>query len=386
MGGGNPITTGIGNSLGNLGKQYGGGNWQYDIAQAYKGQAKQEATPMDIPGSVPNSLYKDPNLVGQGAGGILTQKAKDIQAGEITKDIPVQNPFTQALQSQLGLGQGAFVPNYAANQLAAGGGGALTGLVPQLQAEAAGTGLGATLGQRLLQQGLQQNVANVQSGVLSQRGLNPAMQAQMIAQQTANLGQQTAAQAGNLGFQQQLGAQQNLAGVGAQMAGLGSQQANAQAAANLGYLGALQGGFGQAQGLAAGTQLGQQQIQSQIAQANLAAQQANINAQRQLAGGILGGVAQAGVGGLLSQITGQAGGAGADVAAVYGGGRIDGEASKDGDNPQNDNVPAVLSPGEIVIPRSAAFNKEKAKKFLDSLDDWDEKASYTRVVKARKRK
>ena len=44
------------------------------------------------------------------------------------------------------------------------------------------------------------------------------------------------------------------------------------------------------------------------------------------------------------------------------GGHVDGEAKVDGDSPENDTVPAMLSPGEIVIKRSKAENPDEAAK------------------------
>ena len=49
------------------------------------------------------------------------------------------------------------------------------------------------------------------------------------------------------------------------------------------------------------------------------------------------------------------------------GGPVPGQAVVDGDSPKNDNVHVMLSPGEIVIPRSASKSKKKAKKFIDNM-------------------
>ncbi len=49
------------------------------------------------------------------------------------------------------------------------------------------------------------------------------------------------------------------------------------------------------------------------------------------------------------------------------GGRVPGEAPTMGDSPANDVVSAKLSPGEIVIPRSSAMDKESAKQFIDNM-------------------
>jgi hypothetical protein len=332
-----------------------------------------------ILGKKPFSTQISNAATGQGAGGILSQSVKKIGTEGIVPNTQVSNPFVQALENQVGLGQGSYVPNYNANPLASAGGSAMMGLIPQLQSEAAGTGIGQTLAQRLMQQGLQQNIQGVQSNVLSQRGLNPAMQAQMIAQQSANLGQQTASQAGNLGLQQQLGAQSNLGTLGNQITGLGTTQATAQAGANTNYLNSLTSGFGTAQGQNVQNALGQGQIAAGVAGTNANISASNLASQRQILGGLIGGGASVGA----SALTPAAPAAPAAAAALSDGGRVDGMAEKDGNSYQNDIVSAKLSPGEIVIPRSAAFDKNKAKKFLDALDDWDHKASYTKVLKAR---
>lgn len=47
------------------------------------------------------------------------------------------------------------------------------------------------------------------------------------------------------------------------------------------------------------------------------------------------------------------------------GAMVPGKAKVPGDSKKNDTVPAILSPGEIVIPRSHASDPEKAKKFVE---------------------
>lgn len=49
------------------------------------------------------------------------------------------------------------------------------------------------------------------------------------------------------------------------------------------------------------------------------------------------------------------------------GGKVGGRAKTDGDSIKNDTVPALLSPGEIVIPRSASDDPEEAHAFLDKI-------------------
>lgn len=49
------------------------------------------------------------------------------------------------------------------------------------------------------------------------------------------------------------------------------------------------------------------------------------------------------------------------------GGQVPGKASVPGDSPQNDKVHALLSPGEVVVPRSIVPNPEAVKRFVQSL-------------------
>ncbi len=49
-----------------------------------------------------------------------------------------------------------------------------------------------------------------------------------------------------------------------------------------------------------------------------------------------------------------------DAAALAGGGAVPGKAKKQGDSLQNDTVPAMLSPGEVVIPRHIMQGKNPA--------------------------
>lgn len=69
-------------------------------------------------------------------------------------------------------------------------------------------------------------------------------------------------------------------------------------------------------------------------------------------------------------------GAGVARAGMAHGGEVPGEAIVEGDSPVNDTKEAVLSPGEIVIPRSASKDRESAIAFLDALKfDQDSKKS-----------
>lgn len=159
----------------------------------------------------------------------------------------------------------------------------------------------------------------------SARGMNPALAARMAAQQGAQGQQQVA----------QLNAQQQLASQGA----LGNMYAQ-QAQQNLGQQQVLQGAIGN-QNQAA---MGGQQINAGVAAGN---------SQRQA--GLVGGLLQGG-GALMTKAIG-----------MSDGGHVPGRAAFGGDSYSNDTVPAMLSPGEIVIPRSKAKDPDLAKEFIDHL-------------------
>lgn len=233
------------------------------------------------------------------------------------------------------------------------GAGAMTGLIGQLQGQTRGDfGAAGSLGQQLLQQGMTKNLGDVRTQLASQRGLSPALAASIAATKQAELGGQTTQQAGILGLQQQLEAQKQLGGLASGAATLGSEGATR-----------------------IGGQLSQADIESKKIKAGInAANQAAIAGDKArtvgLATGILGAGAQVGA---------------SAVGAAHGG-RIDGMAPYSGDTAKNDIVPAQLSPGEIVIPRSAAGSKKDAKSFIEALTDWDEEPSYSKVLKARSKK
>lgn len=56
--------------------------------------------------------------------------------------------------------------------------------------------------------------------------------------------------------------------------------------------------------------------------------------------------------------------AGDYMAMASKGGKIPGKAPFPGDSPFNDHVPALLSPGEVVVPRTVAKHPAKAKEFV----------------------
>ncbi len=213
-------------------------------------------------------------------------------------------------------------------------------LAQALQQQMAGQGPNPAQTQFMANQ--QANLANTQGLIASQRGLNPALAARMGSNQAALSGQNSALGSSLLQQQQQLGATSNLGNLYGQM-----QQGN----------------------------LGQQQLYNQ---ANMGAQ--NINAG--VAAGNTNRNAQL-IGGAMNAI----GGVGGAMAGAAHGAYVGGTAKVSGDSPQNDTVPAMLSPGEVVIPRTMAHDPEKAKQFVDHLLKGKKPGGeYGDVLKARKKK
>ncbi len=186
-----------------------------------------------------------------------------------------------------------------------------TGLAQALQQQYAGTGPNAAMG--AMQRGTEEAIKRSASALASQRGINPALAQRLSSQQAAEQTQQAAQQGAILQAQQQ-------------------QQA-------LGQLGSVYG------------QMGQQALgQYGYAQQALSEQQ---KANQATTGALVGGAMQ---------------GLGAIGAKFFAeGGKIPGEAEVPGDSYANDKVPAMLSPGEIVVPRSKAKDPEKAKQFIDHI-------------------
>lgn len=251
-----------------------------------------------------------------------------------------QMAFVQALQGNQGLS--------AQNQLLA-----------QLQQQAQGQGPNPAAAQ--LAQATAANTANQAALMAGQRGAsaNAGLVGRQIAQQGAANQQNMVGQAATMQANQQLAAQQ-------QLGALAGQQVGQQQAA-IGQLGQI--GLGQ-QGNLLGAQANYNQAQMSGQQANLQAQMQANQQRNQLIGGLIGGVATAGMSSLLTPKTTavddndrmfamltQGGGSG-----YSNGGPIDGKAPVPGDSPKNDIVPAMLSPGELVIPRSVlqSENPEQA--------------------------
>src|ERR1700679_1614322 len=90
-------------------------------------------------------------------------------------------------------------------------------LAQQLLAQSQGQG--PNVANLQLQQATNQNIQQGAGQIASQRGMNPALAARIVAQNTAAANQNAAGQSGVLRAQQQLAAQQGLANVYGQQAG-----------------------------------------------------------------------------------------------------------------------------------------------------------------------
>lgn len=208
------------------------------------------------------------------------------------------------------------------------------GLAQALQQQYAGTGPNAAMG--AMQRGTEEAIKRSASALASQRGINPALAQRLSSQQAAQQTQEAAQQGAILQAKQQ-------------------QEA----------LGGLQNVYGQ---------MGQQALgQYGYAQQALTAQEAaNQKMMGQLAGGVMQG----------------AGALGAKLFAE--GGKVPGKAEVPGDSYANDKVPAMLSPGEIVVPRSKSQDPDKAKEFIDHImgegeEEGDKEVTYADVLAMQKK-
>lgn len=247
------------------------------------------------------------------------------QYGNVNAGLNQQQSFLQALQAQNGLGNQSSVFN-------------------QLQAQANGTG--PSVAQTQLNQATGQNVANQAALAAGQRGssANAGLMARQAGMQGANIQQNAAGQAATLRANETTNAL-------GQMGSLANQQVNQQQTGLQNY---------------SNTALNaQSNVLNGIAGQNSAAiqNQAGVNsADAQFQSAIIGGIA----GGAGAALTA---GGNKKVAAAHGA-IVPGEATVPGDSPVNDTVQAILSPGEIVIPRSIAEHPnapEMAAAFIQGL-------------------
>lgn len=197
---------------------------------------------------------------------------------------------------------------------------------------------------------LEASQAAAASQLASARGLSPAAAQRLLMTQQAAARQGAAGKSAELRLQEQQMAQANLANLltqQRQQAMLGGQVA---------------GGLGQQ---AATTGLTQQQIEQQRLTAERTAETEERGQRIGAVTGLAGGLGSGLIGGLL-----RPGGSPTAPSSRSKGGEIKGRAKFNGDTRTNDTVPALLSPGEIVLPRSVAQDEqapEKAKKFVEAI-------------------
>lgn len=234
----------------------------------------------------------------------------------------------------------------------------------------------------MLQNSMGQNAQQAQGVYANNRAINPALAARQAGQAQTDANLKAANSAASLTQQQQLGAYSALGGLYNQM---GNQ-------ANQNY------------GVGAGVAAGNQQQQGQIVGGLLGGAGAAMGGGGKAHGGMIEGYAEGGevsdssmpssfaakflsgfgqmnptgtqTGGPLDISHGMMGFAGAsnNGYAVGGmtrnmqtGGNVPGKANVPGDSYKNDTVPAMLSPGEIVIPRHIVQGKNapaEAAKFV----------------------
>ena len=253
-----------------------------------------------------------------------------------------------------GLQSAAYGPALAAALQSFGGVNAgQNQLAGQLNNTINGTG-GPNLAQQQETQATQQNLQTNAGAIAGQQGLNPALAARAIQMSTAGAQQNAAATAAAARLAQQQQAQ-------AQLAGLYGQQAN------------------EITGLA-GAQNSQNTSQLANQGLNQSAYATNLGAATSLIGSALSGagtVASAGIkgpshaeGGPIEEDSASLSDAFAHAVhakSMTDGGKVDGEAEVEGDSPKNDTKAVLVSPGEIIIPRSIADDPKKILAFVQAI-------------------
>jgi hypothetical protein len=234
--------------------------------------------------------------------------------------------------------------NIAAQQAALGNvQGQQQNLAQALQQQAAG--VGANPAQAMLNQATNRNIKQSTGMIASQKSINPALVQRLAAQNAAQAGQEAAGQGALMQAQQSQNALGQMGGLYGQMAGQ-----------NLAAMGQSQNALSNQNAVNAG-----------VAQGNQAAAGNIVGGLLGGAGAMMGMGASGGAGALgkLGAGIGGTRGAGGQYAMMSDGGEVDGTPQFHGDSPANDTVPTMLSPGEIVVPRSKASNPKLAKEFID---------------------
>lgn len=227
-------------------------------------------------------------------------------------------------------------------------------LAEALRAQAEGRG--PSLAQMQYERALQGAQAAAQSQLASARGLSPAQAQRLLLTRQAGAQAAAASQSAQLRLQEQQAAQAalgNLLGQRRQQELLGGQLAA--------------GLYGTAGGLG----LSRAQTQAQLDAAAMRSAMGMGEEQQAREARTAG--AATGAGATLGQTLIEAGRKSGEAGRARGGAapaEVPGKAKFKGDTRSNDTVPALLSPGEIVLPRTVAQSEdapEKAKKFVEAI-------------------
>lgn len=227
-------------------------------------------------------------------------------------------------------------------------------LAEALRAQAEGRG--PSLAQMQYERALQGAQAAAQSQLASARGLSPAQAQRLLLTRQAGAQAAAASQSAQLRLQEQQAAQAalgNLLGQRRQQELLGGQLAS--------------GLYGEA------GRLGLERARSQAQLDEAAMRYAMGMGEQQQARETRTTGAATGAGAAFGQTLIEAGRKPGEAGRARGGAapaEVPGKAKFKGDTRSNDTVPALLSPGEIVLPRTVAQSEdapEKAKKFVEAI-------------------
>jgi len=291
----------------------------------------------------------------------------------------VQGVTPEQLQAAMSGTQGSLAQQQALLQALGQQGGIQNQQQVYQQLQDIAAGKVGNVAQAQLQQATGANVANQAALMAGQRGAgaNVGLMARQAAQQGAQTQQQAAGQAAALQAQQQLGAIQGAGNLATTQVG---QQLGAQNAATQAQL--------QQQQTLQGANTAYSQQQAEMAKGVMGMAGSAIGGLAQGAGAALVGAAHGGEiepnfadGGMVQprpsiiqsyiQKMNPMMAKGGDVGeSLKSGGNVPGDASVQGDSLKNDTVHAMLSPGEIVIPRSVAQSSDPvdgAAKFVAAL-------------------
>lgn len=251
-----------------------------------------------------------------------------------------------------------------ANGMATNTAGNQQNLVGNLQQQAEGFGPAAQLAQQQFNQNTQQGVQQMQGGLASNRGIDPALALRTGANNGSAMIQAGAGQAAQNRLQSQLGAVGELGGVlGQERAGdIGQEQA--QTAMMNSAIGGQQGNNNTLNSQNLGLQGLYENASSNDANNAQAGEALNAGAANQnaaLTQKYIGGVSS-GAGSLLAAFA-------ADGADLTKGGFVDGPPKQfAGDDKRDDKKLIMAQDGEKVIPASIADDPEATAAFVDALN------------------